>query len=199
MIPVLAVTDPIAAHRHLTTLLGLTAEDGEILRFGEQVIRLCQVGSPPPELIPMRLDHLALRVGDADRIYRSLSARGAQLSPEFTPTGPREIAEFWQRGVRYVFFDGPERWPIEFCARIGQPRASDGHDHLAIRHADLDRAEAALAKLGAKRIARHLLEGPDSTVEVRFLSLGATVFELFDEAPISPTAGAGGWIGVLAD
>lgn len=200
MIPVLAVKDPDAALLHLTQRLALVAEGKDSLRFGDQRIRLCRVDAPPAGMIPMRLDHIALRIADADRQHRQLAERGARLSPGFTPDGPREIAEFWENGVRYVFFDGPEGWPVEFCARIGRPDVSEGHDHLAIRTTDLDAVEAELASLGASRIARHLLGTGDATVEVRFLSVDGTVFELFDEA--APDAAAdqpGGWIGFLPE
>lgn len=197
MIPVLAVEDPVAALRQMKQVLGLVAEDPQTLRFGDQVIRLCRVGAPPPGMIPMRLDHVALRIGDADALHRDLTARGARLSAGFTPDGPAEIAAFWGRGVRYVFFDGPEGWPVEFCARIGHPDAPRGHDHLAIRSADLDGVETALAARGAERIAQHHLASGVAPVEVRFLSCGGAVFELFDEPPIPLDPGDGGWIGVM--
>ena len=44
-------------------------------------------------------------------------------------------------------------------------------------------------------VAESVKECWDHRASVR----GDLLFELFDEAPISPTAGAGGWIGVLAD
>ena len=197
MIPVLAVHDPASALRQMTQVLGLVAEDAQSLRFGDQVIRLCSVGAPPSDMIPMRLDHVALRIGDADAIHAEIIARGGRLSAGFTPQGPAEIGAFWDRGVRYVFFDGPEGWPVEFCARIGLPDAPMGHDHLAIRSADLGGVETALAALGAKRIAQHVLASGERPVEVRFLSCAGTVFELFDEAPIREDARKGGWIGVL--
>ena len=199
MIPVLAVEDPEAALRHLTERLGLTPEAGERLRFGDQRLQLCKIGDPPPGMISIRLDHLALRVGDADQQHRLLASHGARLSVDFTPDGPREIAAFWERGVRYVFFDGPEGWPVEFCARIGARDPVRGHDHLAIRSADLDAVELALGGLGARRIAQHLLGAADAAVEVRFLAAGGTIFELFDEPPILRSPGPGGWIGFLRD
>lgn len=199
MIPVLAVEDSGAALRHLTQVLGLVAEDAATARFGDQRIRLCPLGAPPQGLIRLRLDHVALGIADADRQQGRLLARGARLSGRFTPDGPAEIAAFWENGVRYVFFDGPEGWPVEFCARIGHADAGGGHDHLAIRTEDLDGTEAMLGRLGAGRIARHLLAGDEAPVEVRFLSRGGTVFELFDEPPVMPDPGEAGWIGLLPD
>ncbi len=199
MRPVLAVDDPAKALRQLVQVLGLVAEDATTARFGDQRICLCPADTPPPGLIPLRLDHVALRIGDADACRQRIEARGGQLSASFTPSGPSEIAAFWDNGVRYVFFDGPEGWPVEFCARMGLPDVSEGHDHLAIRTPNLDGVEAALAAMGAARVAQHVLGSGDAAVEVRFVKLGETMFELFDEPPIPTAAGPGGWIGFLPD
>ncbi len=98
--------------------------------------------------------------------------------------------------MRFVFFDGPEGWPMEFCAKVGAPRP-EGHDHYAIRTPDLDAAEARLAALGAKPVAQHLLAGASGPVHVRFCTAAGTVFELFDEGPFPQPDPAHGWIGLL--
>lgn len=199
MTPVLAVADPAAARRHLIDTLGFQVLDGDALGYGDQPIHLCAAGTPPPGLLPLRLDHLALRVDDVDAHMRRLLAHGGRLTAGFTPDGPVEIAAFWDQGVRFVFFDGPEGWPLEFCRPHAERHARPaGHDHFGIRSTDLDGLEAQLTDLGATPVAQHQLTGGAVPVDVRFLSLDNQIFEIFDEmpAPVPPRAGHG-WIGLL--
>ena len=194
LIPVLALADPAAGAAYLQQVLGFRPAGEGRLAFGAQEVALSRCGQPPAGLVPMRLDHVAFRVGDADRTAAELTAQGGRLAPAFTPDGPLGIAEFWDWGVRFVFLDGPEGWPFEFCARNGQPEAAPGHDHYAIRAQDLDGAEAALTRFAPVPVAQHLLDGP---VRVRFLAAGGAMFELFDEAGGSVAPPGAGWIGLL--
>lgn len=199
MIPVLSVSDPAAARRHLVDILGFQALGDDRVGFGTQQIRLCTPDAAPFGMLALGFDHLALRVGDVDAQMRRILAQGGQLTAGFTPDGPAEIAAFWDQGVRYVFFDGPEGWPLEFChPHAAQHQGPQGHDHFGIRSTDLDRLEAQLVDLGATRVAQHQLTGGARPVNVRFLRLGAQIFEIFDEmpAPIAPRDGQG-WIGLL--
>jgi catechol 2,3-dioxygenase-like lactoylglutathione lyase family enzyme len=171
------------------------AGDGRMV-LGDQPIAVVGTGEVPSGMIPLRLDHVAFATDDADATHVRLAAQGARLAGAFTPDGPRDIPEFRAHGVRFVFFDGPEGWPLEFCATNGVAR-HPGHDHYAIRTAELDATEARLAALGAGPIARHVLAGAAGPVHVRFLSLGNHTFELFDDAPGAEHRSDAGWIGVL--
>lgn len=196
MIPVLCVSDTKAARAALERLFGFSGRvDGE-MSLGDQ--RIFVGTSAPDGTIPLRLDHLALRVGDAAAAMETIASRGGMLSGAFTPDGPREIAEFWDRGVRFVFFDGPEGWPFEFCERIGSGEVASGHDHYGLRTPDPDALEARLIGMGAARVAAHILNGTPP-VRVRFLSLGQEVFEIFDEGPFPVPDPRRGFIGLMPE
>lgn len=202
MTPILSIADPAAARRHLVEVLGFQSAGDDTVAFGDQQIRLCRPDAVPAGMLPLPLDHLALRVDDVDAQMHRLRAQGGRLTTGFTPEGPVEIAAFWDQGVRFVFFDGPEGWPLEFCRPWAERHAhAPGHDHFGMRVADLDALdalEARLTDLGATRLARHVLEGGARPVNVRFLGLGTRIFEIFDEmpAPLPPRDGRG-WIGLL--
>jgi len=166
------------------------------MALGDQGIALATTA--PEGMVPLRLDHLALRVGDARAAMAGIAGRGGRLSRKFTPDGPREIAEFWKHGVRFVFFDGPEGWPFEFCEKIGAGEVAPGHDHYGVRTPDLDALEARLAGMGAERVAAHVLPGPPP-VRVRFLALGSKVFEIFDEGPFDEPEPGRGFIGLMPE
>lgn len=194
MVPVLALRDVAAGLTQLTGRLGFEAIDAQTARFGTQVLRLCPAGMPPEGLIPLRLDHLAFCVASADAIHARLLDLGAHRHPDFTPDGPREIPEFHEKGVRFVFFEGPERGAFEFCETLGAGEVGEGHDHFAIRNDDLEQSAARIAAFGAEETARHILPGP---VNVRFMRAGYTSFELFDEPSTERRAPAEGFIGFL--
>lgn len=201
MIPVLAVNDPETARRALADYFDFKPTDDAHMKLGDQKIAIVRAGDRHSGLIEMRLDHIALRTFDADATRVRLEMRGAILSRDFTPEGPRDISEFWDFGVRFVFFDGPEGWPLEFCARngISSNSRSEGHDHIAIRTKDLDAVEARLDAFGATRVAEYKIEGDAAPVFVRFLRTEHSLFELFTEPEFrAPTSGSG-WIGLLRE
>lgn len=200
MIPVLAVDDPVAACRTLAAQFGFAQIGPGRMAFGSAQIAVVGSRVLPDALIPLQLDHVAFQVPDADAVYRNFSAAGAELDPNFTPGGPRDIPQFWDHGVRFVFFQGPQGAPFEFCAKTAVTGPVDrGHSHFAIRSVDLDQAEAALGAFGPTCIAKHSLPGTPQPVSVRFLQAGSVVFELFDEAPVVTHADLSGWVGLLPD
>lgn len=198
LIPVLAVEDVEAARLRFQRLFGFSAAGADRVAIGDQQVLLVQAGAAVPGLMPMRIDHVALSVSSADEAHSRHLAAGAALDPHFTPDGPRTIPEFWQNGARFVFFKGPEDWPLEFCEKIGAPDASatSGHDHYGVRTPDVAGTQAALVAMGATLIASHVLGAADAPVNVRFLALEGAVFELFDE-PGEPPAAANGWVGII--
>jgi catechol 2,3-dioxygenase-like lactoylglutathione lyase family enzyme len=193
MIPVLAVKDPVAARQTLERQFGFQPLEAGRMGFGDSAILLVAEGQQPDGLIALDFDHIAFRVPDADACLRDFQAAGASLDPRFTPNGPRNIPEFWNDGVRFVFFKGPDGTALDFCAQ-NDPAATKGHSHFAIRTADLEGTATRLQALGARQIAAHSLAGP---VSVRFLQAGNDIFELFDEAPFNCGAASTGWIGLL--
>ena len=200
MIAVLSVLDLDQSRDQLRTRFGFVALGRDLLALGDQRILLCTAGREPASMLRLPMDHVAFRVPDADVADAAFGAAGLARHSAFTPDGPRDIDEFWENGVRFVFFAGPDGWPFEFCAIRGAPPAvpAYGHGHYGLRVADLDLAEQDLAALGAVRIASHRIEGNGGAVTVRFLRLGAEVFELFDEPPVSPRSRSG-WVGLLDD
>ena len=114
------------------------------------MVRPICVARPPRGLVALPFDHLAMRVGDADRAAAEGLARGAEFHPGFTPDGPCEIAEFGPGGVRYIFFRGPEGWPFEFVASLGSAGGETrGHAHFGLRTDDVAGAATRLKAMGA--------------------------------------------------
>ena len=200
MTPVLATHDPAAACRMLADQFGFMQVSPGLMTFGTAMVAVVPATALPENLIALPVDHVAFAVDDADAVYRRFSAAGGQIDPAFTPGGPRDIAQFWDHGVRFVFFAGPEGAAFEFCAKNRVKGPVDvGHSHFGIRSANLDLTQADLARFGAKLIARHLLPAAPYPVDVRFVQAGPDVFELFDEAPAASPKPGLGWVGFLPD
>ena len=177
LIPELAVTDVAAAAAMLQDVFGFSA-DGPVLRLGDQAVALVAADGPTGH---GKIDHLALAVDDVDAALAAMIARGARLEAT-TPDGPREIAEFWGTGMRYVFLTGPEGARIELCARLGGAARAGlpGHDHLGIPCTDIAASAAFWTGLGAEPLAAVDLSRADGVTQVRFLSLGDGVVELYE-------------------
>lgn len=177
LIPELAVTDVPAAASLLRDVFGFV-DDGGLMRLGDQAVALVAVDAPGGYGV---IDHLALAVADLDATLAAMQARGALLEAT-TPNGPREIAEFWDAGMRYVFLAGPEGARIELCARRdGTARAGlPGHDHLGIPCTDIAASVTFWVGLGAQPMAAVNLTRADGVTHVRFLSLGDSVVELYE-------------------
>lgn len=175
IIPELAVRDVAAARRMLADVFGF-ADEGGLMRLGNQRVSVVQAASGGHGGI----DHLALSVGDTDAALAVLVARGAVLD-DTTPDGPKEIAEFWGTGVRYVFLRGPEGARIELCARRGAAGGAGilGHDHIGIPCSDIGATEAFFAALGLTPVAAVDLHRPEGVIPVRFLRAGESVVELY--------------------
>lgn len=177
VIPELAVTDVAAASAMLEQVFGF-ARQGGVLRLGGQAVALVQAEGRPGH---GAIDHLALAVADVDAALAEFVARGARLEAT-TPDGPREIAEFWGTGVRYVFLEGPDGARIELCARLGGGARDGlpGHDHLGLPCRDIVAMAAFWEGLGAVPMAAVDLSRDDGVTRVRFLSLGDSVVELYE-------------------
>ncbi len=176
IVPELAVQDLAGAESLLCAVFGF-ARDGDMLRLNDQRLALVQADGPRGH---GGIDHLALSVNDTDAALAHLIARGARLE-ETTPDGPKEIAEFWDNGVRYVFLQGPEGARIELCAKRQSPAQPHrpGHDHIGIPCTDIAASVAFFTELGAKPVAAFDLIRPEGTVAVRFLAAGQSVVELY--------------------
>ena len=198
MIPVLSVTDPDAATRMLEQQFGFIPGKGGRMRFGAARIVVVRAQALPRGssrsgwIMSPSLSRMSTR--PCGRFA------GAVLDAHFTPEGPQDIPEFWDSGMRYVFFEGPDGAPFEFCARNG-PNAdpNEGHGHFGVRSGDLDAAEALLAPMGAVPLARFRLPRGPGTIHVRFLQAGPAMFELFDDAPEPAAPDHLGWIGFAPD
>ena len=199
MIPILAVNDPEAARRFMAEQFEFAQPGDGSVSLGDQRILVVAARALPAGAIDLRLDHVALKTRDADQCHARLEARGARLSRGYTPDGPQDIPQFGEAGVRYVFFNGPEDWPMEFVARNGVPpdSVSAGHDHIGIRTRQIDVVAKRLASMGATDLADHQIPGNGGTINVRFQRLGDTVFELFDDPPPTEPQAGTGWIGLI--
>jgi catechol 2,3-dioxygenase-like lactoylglutathione lyase family enzyme len=187
IVPELSVADSEGACAMLERVFGFVPRDG-LMCLGDQRVAVVQGAGGGHGVI----DHLALAVADLDKSLVEMRARGAVLD-DTTPEGPREIAEFWDSGVRYVFLRGPEGARIELCARRGgAPRSGlPRHDHVGIPCSDIAATEAFFLSLGLSRIAAVDLDRPEGMIPVRFLSAGRGVVELYsppahDPASLSP-------------
>lgn len=196
MTPILAVDDPVSAREMLARVFGFVSTGNGCMALGGQDVAVIRAGEAPKRMLRMQLDHVAFATPDADAACANFMARGGHLARAFTPDGPSDIPEFWDKGVRFVFFDGPEGWPVEFCMKKGAP-ARSGHDHFAVRAAKMETVEDRLVAMGATPVAHHRLRGNDGPVEVSFLARGADMFEVFDEGPFPDPGLAHGWIGFL--
>lgn len=200
MIPVLAVRDPVSACRTLADQFGFVQGPHGRMAFGTTQITVVSSDALPSALIRLRLDHVAFHVAAVDEIYETFCRAGAVPDPSFTPDGPRDIPQFWDHGVRFIFFQGPGAAPFEFCTRTNASAGVErGHDHFAIRAFELDAAEARVGLLGGRRIAEHSLPAVTRSVSVRFVQTGPVVFELFDEPPFAANTPATGWVGLMPD
>lgn len=196
MIPVLAVSDPEAACAMLARVFGFEPRENGMMVFGSHAVIVASIGAAPRGMLRMPLDHVAFSVTDADRAYMQFMTRGGKLARLFTPDGPKDIPEFWDHGVRFVFFDGPDGWPFEFCMKNGGA-GGEGHDHFAIRKEDIPTAITALSNIGCIPVAQHRLGSGERSVEVQFMALGSNMFEVFAEGPYPDVDADRGWIGLL--
>ncbi len=176
IVPELAVQDLAGAEAMLCKVFGFAA-DAALLRLNDQRIALVQADGPRGH---GGIDHLALAVNDTDAALAEFLSRGAVLEAT-TPDGPKEIAEFWADGVRYVFLQGPEGARIELCAKRDTPAQPHrpGHDHIGIPCTDIAASAAFFTDLGARPVAAVDLIRAEGTIAVRFLSAGQSVIELY--------------------
>lgn len=196
MIPVLSVNDPMAAGLLLKSQFGFEGS-GDLWRLGEQAVKIVARGDVPSHFIALPFDHLAIAASDIDTHAAHFTSKAAELSKDITPDGPREIAEFWEQGVRYVFFNGPDNAPIEFCEIKGRPHLKQfGHSHIGVRRISIPSAMEEISKFDTKLIASYRLEGGGAPVHVAFVSWENVVLEFFDE-PLSAPRGEPCWIGFV--
>lgn len=176
IVPELQVQDTASARAMLVGVFGFTEADG-LLALGSQRIALIPADAEPSH---GGIDHLALAVDDVDAALATLLARGAELE-ETTPDGPKEIAEFWEGGVRYVFLRGPEGARIELCARLGGVARAGlpSHDHIGIPCTDIAATEAFFLSLGLTQVSAVDLHRPEGVIPVRFLAAGSSIVELY--------------------
>lgn len=196
MIPVLAVSDPEASCAMLARVFGFEPRENGVMMFGNHAISLVKIGNVPGRMLRMPLAHVAFSVTDADRAHLQFMARGGNLASSFTPDGPKDIPEFWDHGARFVFLDGPDGWPFEFCMKKGVA-SREGHDHFAVRTADITKTVSALDDMGCRPVAHHRLGSEEKSVEVQFMALGSHMFEVFAEGPFPDVDTDRGWIGLL--
>ncbi len=187
IIPELCVQDIAAAGDMLSRIFGFVP-DGDLMRLGSQRIALVQAAGPVGH---GGIDHLALAVPDVPAALAALLAKGAVLEAT-TPHGPGHIAEFWDHGIAYVFLRGPEGARIELCARLpADTRAGlPSHDHIGIPCTDIAASVGFFEDLGFETIHSVSLTRDDGVTEVRFLSAGSSVVELYEPPALRGTTPA---------
>ena len=201
IVPELALHDIGAGRIILMSVFGFVIHGDEAV-LGSQRIALVQAEGYTGH---GKIDHLALAVDDLDAALAARVACGAQLDTT-TPDGPQEIAEFWDKGVRYVFLAGPEGARIELCSRRGRFMAGSGllgHDHIGIPCTDIAASEAFFLSLGLTRVSAVTLQRAAGNTSVRFLQAGTAMVELYGPPDIAglaaPFAPAGLWRGLRLD
>lgn len=177
IIPELCVRDTAAARAILTGIFGFAAQ-GDLLTLGDQRIVLVQGAG---EIGHGGIDHLALAVADVPAALAALQAKGAVLE-DTTPNGPGHIAEFWDGGIAYVFLRGPEGARIELCSRLSADTRAGlpGHDHIGIPCTDVAASVDFFTALGFATQHSVSLTREEGVTEVRFLSAGRSVVELYE-------------------
>lgn len=190
LVPVLALIDPLRGIEMLREVFGFEDHGDGQLSYGDLTVVVRDAMRPHTDLLALRMDHLALRVPDIAAMGMDFPAKLGKS----TPDGPREISEFWTSGVRFVFFDGPEKWPIEFCMRLDGSVIDHGLDHFGIRTPDVGLMANKLAGLGAEPVAHHRL----GAVDVQFMKRTGQMFEIFDEMPFEASHPLQGWVGFLS-
>ena len=174
LVPELTVQNTDQAARALETVFGF-APDGGLWHRGSQAVRLV-VGQPQGH---GRIDHIALTVPDMDVAVAGLRAAGAAFDAAVTPNGPQLIPEFWDDGIRFVYFSGPFTARIELCQRITGAAPEVGHDHIGIPCHDLAAMQAFFEGQGALLTASVDLDRPEGVIPVRFLAFSGGLLELY--------------------
>ncbi|MBK8023309.1 MAG: VOC family protein [Chloroflexi bacterium] len=124
----LPVTD-IERSRAFYRALGFEEVMQTDLRAGDESVHVCMmsmggfilemyqlVGEEGAEIARRgdgHIDHVALDVSDIDASFSAVRAMGLETlqdAPVYLP--------FWERGIRYFIFRGPDGEKIEFCQRL---------------------------------------------------------------------------------
>lgn len=189
LVPELTVADPSEAAKVMERFGFMP--DGGLWRLGSQAVRLV-AGAPQGH---GRIDHVALSVPDMDKAVSALAERGIVLA-DVTPNGPELIPEFWDDGLRYVYFRGPGGARIELCQRVSGAAPRMGQDHIGIPCADLAAMRGFFESHGARLIAAVDLDRPEGVIPVRFLSFHDGVVELY-RPPHADRAALGHWSRLL--
>lgn len=198
MIPILCVSDVLSARKILIDVFNFSV-DGKFMALGDQKILIVKEGEFPKNMIPIRLDHVAISIQDVEKTCEQFMEDGATLHPSFTPDGPVEINEFWDRGVRFVFFNGPEGAPIEFCERIGERNKTPySHGHYGVRCLNISDGRSQLSNLDPQHVANFKLVRTNQNTNVDFYRVDNALFEIFDEPDIGITH-QGTWIGLVTE
>lgn len=174
LVPELTVQNTDQAAAVLKTVFGFAIQGG-LWHRGSQAIRLV-AGQPQGH---GRIDHIALTVPDMDAAVATLRAAGAAFDAAVTPDGPELIPEFWDDGLRFVYFAGPFSARIELCQRITGASPDVGHDHVGIPCHDLPAMQAFFEGQGARLTAAVDLDRPEGVIPVRFLAFAGGVLELY--------------------
>ncbi|MFV0431894.1 MAG: VOC family protein [Alphaproteobacteria bacterium] len=197
MIPVLSVTSIEDAKAFFTKKLPFADVGKNHLAYGEDVILLVQqdIWKNNHNITPYHFDHIAFKVIDLDSFAQKKQKQGLKLDANYTADGITSIKEFWQEGVRFIFFKGPDNVPIEFCSQIDGSTTTKGIDHLGVRTQNLDKAQKDFAHLEARIIAEYQLDGDNN---VCFFTANNKMIEAFTAAGHNGMHNGLGWVGYIA-
>ena len=189
LVPELSLADPQAAADRISHLLGADIDrEGDALRLtlGDQQL-LLRAGTGAPS---GPVHHVAFAVPDAAAALAWAETRGAALDTRMTPDGVTAIPEFWDRGVRVAFLQGPEGTLLELCAgRRAEIPEGLGHDHVGVLCTDLPATRAAFLDAGLNEVAAVTLDRPEGATQVAFLAHGDQLVELFQPPGPVPAPG----------
>lgn len=193
MIPVLSVSDISNARDHLINVFGFEALDGNKIRFGDAEIIIVSYTDIPKAIIRKPIDHIAFSVQSLAEFESSSLGRNGYYHSEYTPEGIKEIPEFWESGVKYVFFEGPDGAPFEFCCRNSIEAAEKGVDHVGIRNLDINEAQSHYLEYSPKVVSEYKLDD----VNIRFFTVNEYMFEAFTAVGDNGMDSEIGWIGFI--
>jgi len=189
LVPELSLADPKGAADRISHFLGADidrAGDALRLTLGDQQL-LLRAGTGAP-VGPVH--HVAFAVPDATAALAWAETRGAARDTEMTPDGVTEIPEFWERGVRVAFLQGPEGTRLELCAgRRAEIPDGLGHDHVGVLCTDLAATRATFLDAGLHEVAAVTLARPEGATQVAFLAYGDQLVELFQPPGPVPVPG----------